>query len=208
MNARLSSITIVDDRQSGVLVVLEGPDHVGKSTQVERLAQWFRQRKRSVCVSREPGGDALGETIRTMLLGESVDGWTELFLFLAGRARHLNEVIEPALCRGELVILDRYTPSTLVYQGAVLGEEVVLQLASLPVFRRPEITIILDCAAPLEALDSLDRFELSGLAGWHERRARYQSLARRFGWVLLSGDGPPESVTERLVGVLAREGIG
>ncbi|WP_298210321.1 dTMP kinase [Ferrimicrobium sp.] len=198
----------MDDHHRGALVVLEGPDRVGKSTQVERLAQWFRGRGRSVSVSREPGGDALGEAIRTMLLGESVDGWTELFLFLAVRARHLSSVIEPALSRGELVILDRYTPSTLVYQGAQLGEELVTQLATLPVFREPDATIVLDCREPLAALDSADRFEHSGLTGWHERRNGYRALARRHGWLLISGDGPPELVTKRLVETLVKRVTG
>jgi len=187
--------------------VLEGPDRVGKSTQVEHLAQLLTQRGMSVLVSREPGGDALGEAIRTMVFAPNLDPWTELFLFLAGRARHLDEVIEPALTHGELVLLDRYTPSTLVYQGAELGDEVVVQLCSLPVFRTPDLTIILDRELPLVELEASDRFESSGLTGWHERRSRYLSLSHRFGWPTVSGEGSQDEVALRLLEVLTSMGI-
>ncbi|MHB1733780.1 MAG: dTMP kinase [Ferrimicrobium acidiphilum] len=207
MSARRNLTTTVDRYRRGALVVLEGPDRVGKSTQVEQLAHLLRQRGRSVLVSREPGGDALGEAIRTMVLASHLHPWTEIFLFLAGRARHLDEVIEPALAHGELVLLDRYTPSTLVYQGAELGDEVVAELCSLPVFRTPELTIILDRELPLAELEASDRFESTGLAGWQVRRSRYLSFSHRFGWTTVSGEGSEEEVVLRLLDVLTAAGI-
>jgi dTMP kinase len=142
-----------------------------------------------------------------MVFASDLDPWTELFLFLAARSRHLDEVIEPALAAGKLVLLDRYIPSTLVYQGAKLGEEVVAQLCLLPVFRAPELTIILDRKLPLVELEALDRFESSGLAVWHERRSRYLSLSHHFGWSTVLGDGSQAEVTLRLLETLMSKGI-
>lgn len=187
--------------------MLEGPDRVGKSTQVERLADLLAERGRAVLVSREPGGDRFGEAIRTMVFSADLDQWTLLFLFLAARSRHLNQVIEPALAAGQLVLLDRYTPSTLVYQGAELGEEVVAKLCQQPVFRAPDLTIILDRELPLTELEVSDRFERSGLSGWHQRRSHYLSLSDRYGWSTISAEGSQEEITQRLVDALISNGI-
>jgi dTMP kinase len=208
MNAGLSSTTIVASQEpAGLLVVIEGPDRVGKSTQVLRLADELGDRGLSICLSREPGGDDVGEALRSLIIGTRVDPWTELFLFLAGRTRHLAAVIEPALGAGQLVLLDRYTPSTLVYQGALIGDEPVVRLAQLPVFRVPNLTILLDRDKPLGALDATDRFEELGVDEWHRRRARYRSFAQRFGWTVVSGEGSEREVTERLLGLLRGKGI-
>lgn len=208
MNAGLNSTTIVaSSGVRGSLVVIDGPDRVGKSTQVARLARRLEEEGRAVKVSREPGGDQVGEALRTVILETQLDPWTELLLFLAGRARHLAEVVEPALRGGELVLLDRYTPSTLVYQGAMLGDVVVGELTSLPVFLVPNVTVILDCVNPLAAFDDADRFERRGLRAWEERRSRYLSFARQFGWIVVSGDGPEQAVTDRLLAVLSSRGM-
>jgi dTMP kinase len=112
----------------GRLITLEGGDGVGKTTQAQRLADFLRSRGVAVVTTREPGGTALGREIRHLLV---TDGPTapvaraELFLYLADRAQHVEEVIRPALEADRWVVCDRFVDSTIVYQGTGrgLGEE-------------------------------------------------------------------------------------
>lgn len=108
---------------SGLFVSFEGVDGVGKTTQVERLRAYLEVQGRTVVVTREPGGTALGKAIRQLLL-HGVDGGAvdiapraEALLFAADRAQHVAETIRPALERGEVVITDRYLDSSLAYQA-------------------------------------------------------------------------------------------
>ena len=108
---------------SGLFVSFEGVDGVGKTTQVERLRAYLEAQGRTVVVTREPGGTALGKAIRQLLL-HGVDGGAadiapraEALLFAADRAQHVAETIRPALERGEVVITDRYLDSSLAYQA-------------------------------------------------------------------------------------------
>ena len=107
----------------GRLITLEGPDGAGKSSQAIRLAEALRERGHPVTLVREPGGTALGEAIRGLLLSESVDHEpvADALLFNAARAQLVTDVIRPALARGEIVVCDRYTDSTLAYQGYGAG---------------------------------------------------------------------------------------
>lgn len=99
----------------------EGGEGAGKSTQIEALATWLRAQGYQVLVTRQPGGSSYGRRIRTLILerdlAESLSPRAELFLYLADRAQHVDTVIRPALARGEIVLCDRYTDSTLAYQG-------------------------------------------------------------------------------------------
>ena len=108
---------------NGLFVSFEGVDGVGKTTQVERLRAYLEAQGRTVVVTREPGGTALGKAIRQLLL-HGVDGGAvdiapraEALLFAADRAQHVAETIRPALERGEVVITDRYLDSSLAYQA-------------------------------------------------------------------------------------------
>ncbi len=108
------------DSTEGIFLTLEGDDGVGKSTQADLLASWVEQQGLTVLRVHEPGGTRLGEKIRTLLLDKDDDAMTplaELLLFEAARAQVMDEVIEPALARGEVVVCDRFTDSTLAYQG-------------------------------------------------------------------------------------------
>lgn len=100
----------------GVLVVLEGGEGAGKTTLAHLLAERARASGRMVSVTREPGGTVLGEVLRG-LLHEDVELWTEVFMFMAARAELVGTVIRPRLADGHIVICDRYTGSTLAYQG-------------------------------------------------------------------------------------------
>ncbi len=102
----------------GTLVTLEGGEGCGKSSQAEALAALLREDGYAVLVTREPGGTKLGQVVKGIFQeGVPVTAEAELFLFEAARAQHVQEVIRPALERGEVVLCDRYTDSTLAYQG-------------------------------------------------------------------------------------------
>jgi dTMP kinase len=134
-------------------ITFEGGDGSGKSTQIRALENYLVRRRHSCLVTREPGGTALGKLIRNVLLdgGEhEIDSSTELFLYLADRAQHVNEVILPAMKAGKIVLCDRFTDSTLAYQGFGRGIELRL-LRQVNDFAaqglRPDLTFLLDCPA-------------------------------------------------------------
>jgi len=136
-------------------ITFEGGDGSGKSTQLKLLADYLSARGRQIVCTREPGGTNLGKMIRRVLLeagDEKISPETELFLYLADRAQHVHEVVRPALAAGEIVLCDRFTDSTLAYQG--YGREVDLgmldqlnRMASGGVV--PDLTFLLDCPPEL-----------------------------------------------------------
>ena len=114
-----------------MFVTFEGVDWSGKSTQAELLAAWLREQGRTVLATREPGGTAVGEAVRQVVLhGHDMTPWAEAALYAAARADHVEQAIRPALERGEDVVCDRYIDSSVAYQGAArgLGEDKVLEL--------------------------------------------------------------------------------
>ena len=103
--------------QPGVFISFEGIDGAGKSTHIEALAGAFRAAGRTVVLTREPGGTALAEKIRALVLHEPMGPLTEALLMFAARRDHIEQVIAPALARGEVVLCDRFTDATFAYQG-------------------------------------------------------------------------------------------
>ncbi|MGH8546956.1 MAG: dTMP kinase, partial [Gammaproteobacteria bacterium] len=104
----------------GLFVTLEGIEGAGKSTQVRTVAAYLRGQRRIVIETREPGGTAVGEAIRSVLLQRSrtpMEPETELLLMFAARAEHVNKLIEPALVSGQCVVSDRFTEASYAYQG-------------------------------------------------------------------------------------------
>lgn len=159
----------------GIFISFEGIDGAGKSTHIEALAEAFRAQGRTVTLTREPGGTPLAEQLRTLVLNEPMDPLTEALLIFAGRRDHLQQVIEPALARGEVVISDRFTDATFAYQGggrgfdlAVLSTlERIVQATSADntsFIRQPDLTLWFDLP-PETAAERLagarvpDRFE-------------------------------------------------
>jgi dTMP kinase len=174
-------------KPGGFFITFEGPEGGGKSTQVHRLAATLADQGYSVWTTREPGGTRVGEMIRPILLRqqqERMTAWSEALLFTAARAQHVAEVIRPRLERGEIVLCDRYTDSTLAYQGYGRG----LDLDTLRQLQTqatggldPDLTILLNLPVetglsriPRPAQDRLDR----ETSTFHQRvRAGYQEMA-------------------------------
>jgi dTMP kinase len=196
----------------GKLIVLEGGDGCGKSTQVALLAETLRRTGRTVVETREPGGTNLGRAIRTLVLeGGAVDPAAEMLLMAADRAQHVAEVIGPAMARGAWVVSDRFLPSSLVYQGIVrgLGVEVVerVNLAACAGIR-PDLVIVLDvddevADARRSAVD--DRLEREGDRFHEQVRAAYRELARDRGWQIIDANADRDEVAARIAALVARE---
>jgi dTMP kinase len=106
---------------TGTLISFEGIDGAGKSTHIERVAHLCREAGRGVVLTREPGGTAVSEKLRELVLHEPMDALTEALLMFAARREHLVQVIEPALARGDVVLCDRFTDATFAYQGGGRG---------------------------------------------------------------------------------------
>ena len=115
----------------GIFISIEGPDGSGKSTQIENIKNFFKDKKIEILFTREPGGTAIGERIRGIVLDNQcveMDPMTEAMLYAASRAQHVSQVIRPALEMGKVVVCDRFVDSSIAYQGygRGLGEAVAV----------------------------------------------------------------------------------
>lgn len=134
----------------GRFLVFDGPDGSGKSTQIQRFAEYAQAAGVQPCVVREPGGTPIGEQIRKVLLdptNDAMDLRCEMLLYMASRAQLINQVVGPALERGELVIADRFISSTLAYQGTAggLATEDILAAGRIAVGKHwPDLVVIFD----------------------------------------------------------------
>jgi dTMP kinase len=172
--------------RSGLLITFEGPEGAGKTTQCGRLASYLAERGCAVRRYAEPGGTRISDQIRALLLAvehSEMAPRAEAFLFLAARAQLVAQEIRPALEQGQLVICDRYTDSTLAYQGASTGLPAE-ELQPLNDFATggltPDLTILLDVDVEtgLKRQGDWNRMEGRGL-DYHRRvRERYLALAR------------------------------
>lgn len=180
-----------------MFVTFEGIEGTGKSTQIERLAAHLSARGREVLLTREPGGSRIGRELRAVLLrteNQDLAPLAELFLYLADRAQHVAEVVRPALAQGKIVISDRFTDSTVAFQGFGRGLDVGLltQLNAAAVAGvMPGLTILLDVDPELGlsrararnlALGTAcceGRFEAEDVSFHARVRAGYIELARR-----------------------------
>ena len=150
-------------------ISLEGGEAVGKSTQIERLAQRLTKLGYKTIVTREPGGTPLGESIRHLLKhapeGRGMEPYTELLLFLASRAELVHKVIMPALDQGAWVLSDRFLDSTTVYQGAGrrLPEEIVSRVNAFAVGPNvPGLTLVLDLEPEVARRRQMSRVRPAG----------------------------------------------
>ncbi|MGQ9678424.1 MAG: dTMP kinase [bacterium] len=173
----------------GLLITFEGVEGSGKSTQAELLRVYLESKGLEVVFSREPGGTEIGERIRDILLEPAfrqMEAETELFLYLASRLQDVREKILPALRAGKVVVVDRFSDSSVAYQGygRGLGEKFVSRLNKVATGGlKPNITILVDVSVSVgyrrKEMSTLDRMEREEVQ-FHERvRYGYLRLARR-----------------------------
>jgi dTMP kinase len=191
-------------------IVVEGGEGVGKSTQVARLAERLRAHGYAVDQTREPGGTQAGAALRTKLLhGDAIDAETELAWLLEDRRLHVEQRIKPDLARNIVVVTDRFSPSTLAYQGVARGmgvDEVERRGAAVAGGVEPDVVIVLDLpddVAEARVAQDRDRFEREGDAFHARVRAAYRELAPARGWVVVDASGTPDEVAERVWAAVA-----
>ncbi len=164
----------------GALITFEGMDGSGKTTQLRRLAAHLRAEGRTVLETAEPGGTAIGRKIRQILLdskNQELSATAELLLYFASRAQNVDESILPALDRGEIILADRFTDSTLAYQGCGrgLGAQTVVLLDRIACRGlRPNLTLLLDMSVETGLARARARNSIESSA---ETRMDEQSLA-------------------------------
>lgn len=203
----------------GLFLTLEGPDGAGKTTQGTRLVEYLRRAGLSVVSTREPGGTAIGERIRQLLLDEThreMAPVTEMLLFAASRAQFVREVVEPALAKGVTVLSERYVDASLAYQGYGRGIDVALvrqvnEVATGGLL--PDLTLLLDIdpAVGLQRARTAggkegvagrgDWLEQETLAFYERVRAGFLQLARESPQriVVIDAQGDVERVHRRVI---------
>ena len=189
-------------------ITFEGIDGAGKSTHIAAVTERLRRAGATVVSTREPGGTPLAERLRELVLHASMDTLTECLLVFAARRDHLQQVIEPALARGDTVLCDRFTDATFAYQGGGGGAD-VQRLAQLEAWvqstrdgvRQPDLTIWFDLPPAVAAqrraqARAADRFEQHDLEYFERVRAAYAARA---------ADAPQRFV--RVDAALDRDGV-
>lgn len=192
----------------GKFITIEGGEGVGKSTNADFIQSVLESRGCEVVVTREPGGTALGEALRSILLSPDIESpvaMAELLIIFAARAQHLTTVIEPALAAGKWVLCDRFTDATYAYQGwgrnidqrAIASLEQLVQGA-----RRPDLTVLLDMDPSLglaraKERAELDRFEQEELAFFNRVREGYLARAKEepARWLIVDASKTLDEVT-------------
>jgi dTMP kinase len=203
-------------RDTGRFISFEGIDGAGKSSHIQALAEALRARGVEVVLTREPGGTALAETLRELVLHQPMDTLTEALLVFAARRDHLQQLIEPALARGATVLCDRFADASFAYQGGGRGFDMA-QLTQLETWvlqgRQPDMTLWFDlpaatAAARRSAARVPDRFEAQDLAFFERVRAAYAQRAfaapQRF--VRIPADGEREQVWAAIHRALSQRG--
>ena len=192
---------------AGIFITLEGPDGSGKTTQIAYLRSLFEREGYTVVQTREPGGTPIADRIRSLILDPAhheMTARTEALLYMAARAQHTAELIRPALHRGAVVISDRYTDSTLVYQGVARGlpQEALVWLNRFATEDLvPDLTLLLDgdsgnLAQRVADRGNRDRLDSEGLE-FHQRvRAGFLRLAEQHPdrFRVIDGEQPVENV--------------
>ncbi len=194
-----------------MFITFEGPDGSGKTTQLKKLSAFLQKRGYKIVSTREPGGTSIGDQIRHLLFSMKNTGMhprTEILLFQASRAQHVEELIKPSIESGAIVLCDRYADSTIAYQG--YGHRIDLQqLHTIVNFATsgltPGLTILLD----IDAEEGLKRRNKDG--GWNRMEAYELAFHRRVRegykelikqnpsrWVVIDGTLPIEQVEKRI----------
>ena len=196
----------------GIFITMEGPDGSGKSTQIALLKEYLEKEGYDVLITREPGGTAISEAIRKVILNkdfQEMSPVTEMLLYASARAQLIHEVVGPALEKGQAVISDRFVDSSLVYQGIArgLGVEKVYEVNLNAIGKyMPDVTFLLDLPAEVgiarkKGQKDLDRMELESLE-FHKSVAQgYRDMAARFPERIKSVDAtrPVEEISDLII---------
>jgi dTMP kinase len=203
--------------QRGKFITFEGIDGAGKSSHIGWFVEQLRARGRPVLQTREPGGTPLGERLRDIILHEPMAPATEALLVFAARQQHLQDVIMPALERGDWVLSDRFTDATFAYQGYGRGFDLD-KLAALEAWvqgaLRPDLTVIFDIAEELAAqrlaqARAADKFERESHAFFARVRQGYlqRAAAAPGRYAVVQGAQPIEAVRGELARLLSHEAL-
>lgn len=200
---------------AGCFITIEGVEGVGKTTNIQFIAEFLRSRQLQLLLTREPGGTPIAEQIRDLLLTKSdepLNDDAELLLVFAARAQHLAQVIKPALARGEWVVCDRFTDATYAYQGGGRGFSMphIAQLEQwVQQDLRPDITLLLDLPVEIglaraKQRSDPDRFESERTEFFERVRDTYLERARQFPdqYRIIDASRTLPEVQEQLAGVL------
>jgi dTMP kinase len=200
----------------GLFIAFEGGDGAGKSTQVGLLREALEEAGRTVTVTRQPGGTELGREIRDLVLhGDHVSPRAEALLFAADKAHHVEQLIRPALDRGEVVLTDRYTDSSVAYQGAGrdLGAQEIHDLTMWAVDDLvPDLTVVVDVPAEEGRRRRgavHDRLEAEADAFHEAIRAHYLAMAQGNPqrYLVVDGTAAPEQVHAEVLARLRSMGV-
>ena len=199
-----------------MFISFEGIDKSGKSTQISLLVDWVKQKGYEVVQTSEPGGTGLGEKIEKILLEPStkeINGISELFLYLADRAEHVEKIIKPALEKGKIVISDRFADATIAYQGygRRLDTPWVEELNKRATHGfLPDITFLLDISPDLakkrSGSEEKDRIENEKISFHQKVRQGYLKLAKKHTERIkvINGEGSVEEIQLRIRKMLGK----
>lgn len=201
----------------GLFITLEGLDGAGKTTQLHKAAQLLRQKGYEVVESREPGGTELAEKVRDLVLDATLplNNTTQTLLYLAARSEHVDKLLRPALEAGKIVLCDRFSDSTLAYQGLAAGKslEELKPLRQLNAFATeglaPDLTIVLDGDPQIlvkrrDARGVTDRYEEQGLELQYKLRDAFRKLAEAEPerMRIINAEGSEEQVNKAIMAVI------
>ena len=201
----------------GKFITIEGGEGAGKSTMIDRLCGWLEFHDHRVVRTREPGGTTLAEKIRAILLDDSngeLSSQSELLLVFASRAQHLEQLIRPALARGDTVLCDRFTDASWAYQGGgrQMPDEWIATLEQMVHGDlQPDLTLLLDLPVEqglkrVSRRGEADRFEQESLRFFKRVRQAYlahaESNSKRF--EIIDATGDLDQVWSQIVSVLVR----
>lgn len=201
----------------GLFITLEGLDGAGKTTQLHKAVQLLRQKGYEVVESREPGGTELAEKVRALVLDATLplNNTTQTLLYLAARSEHVDKLLRPALESGKIVLCDRFSDSTLAYQGLAAGKslEELKPLRQLNAFATeglaPDITIVLDGDPQIlvkrrDARGVTDRYEEQGLELQYKLRDAFSKLAEAEPerMRIINAEGSEEQVNNAIMAVI------
>lgn len=196
----------------GLFITFEGVDGCGKTTQIKLLKEYFEKQGKTVLLTREPGAKGLGVKLREILLNydEEVSPNCESFLFLADRAQHIDTIIKPAVERGEIVLCDRHTDSTVAYQGYGRGVDLdrINMLNDIATSgMKPDLTFIFDIdieTSMSRVGKEKDRMESAGVEFFKRVREGYLNIAKQEPQrvKLLNGSDKIEDIHSKILDII------